>query len=203
MLKISFTPIFLAIFMLFFTSLEGQTKRKLANPFENEGNLNLRFEYLYKTSTNYKEYKVISKNGYSTLHKNVLDTLSYLKTETTKQQNLNKKQAEEIKSLQVALAEKTDELAAVTANKNAIEVFGTAIHKTNYNLMVVFIIVALLLIGGFYFYKYSNSHIETKEARELLEETQQEYEDFQKKALKRQQVLNRKLQDEIIKNRKE
>lgn len=201
--KISFTPIFLAIFMLFFTSIEGQTKRKLANPFENEGNLNLQFEYVYKTSSSYEAYKVIKKESYSTLHKNVLDTLAYLNALNLKEQNLNKKQAGEIKSLQAALAEKTDELSAVTADKNAIKVFGIAIHKTNYNLIVIFIILGLLIVAGFYFYKYSHSHVETKEARELLEETQQEYEDFQKKALKRQQVLNRKLQDEIIKNRKE
>ena len=70
-------------------------------------------------------------------------------------------------------------------------------------MIVIFVILSLLIVAGFYFYKYSNSHLETKEALELLEETQQEYENFQKKALQRQQVLNRKLQDEIIKNRKE
>ncbi len=203
MYKISFTPLFVAIFMLFFTSTEGQTKRKLANPFETDGNLNLRFEYLYKTSTNYKEYKVISKNGYSELHKNVLDTLATFQAKSKKQQDLSNKQANNIQSLQTALKKKTDELSKVTAAKNTIVVFGIEIHKTNYNLIVIFVILSLLIVAGFYFYKYSNSHLETKEALELLEETQQEYENFQKKALQRQQVLNRKLQDEIIKNRKE
>src|SRR3546814_14452664 len=53
---------------------------------------------------------------------------------------------------------------------------------------------ALLL---FFIYRYKRNHIVTAEAMRNLEETRQEFETHRKKALEREQKLNRRLPDEL------
>ena len=196
----------LALFLLFILTatsitLNAQTK-KLENPFENNGNLDSQLNYLYKTSTNYKEYKVISKKGYSLMHKNVLDSLDYQRKALSAQVTENKNLVSEINDLKQVANNLSEELKTVSLNKNSITVFGISIYKTNYNLIIVIIFIVLLSVAAFFIYKFTNSNIITKEAKNQLEEVQLELESVQKSALKRQQELNRKLQDEIMKNSK-
>lgn len=196
----------LALFLLFILTatsitLNAQTK-KLENPFENNGNLDSQLNYLYKTSTNYKEYKVISKKGYSLMHKNVLDSLDYQRKALSTQVTENKNLVSEINDLKQVANNLSEELKTVSLNKNSITVFGISIYKTNYNLIIVIIFIVLLSVAAFFIYKFTNSNIITKEAKKQLEEVQLELESVQKSALKRQQELNRKLQDEIMKNSK-
>ena len=80
---------------------------------------------------------------------------------------------------------------------------GIGMYKNNYNLIAGIIILSLLATALLFFYKFTNSNVVTTEAKKLLVETQNEYEAYQKNSLKRQQEISRKLQDEIIKNRKD
>ncbi|WP_152285601.1 tRNA (guanine-N1)-methyltransferase [Flavicella marina] len=195
--------VLVALLLLFVTLGTNAQRQKLENAFETNGSLNDRFIYLEKTSTNYKEYKVITKSKFLELQQNVNDSIRFHK-------NLqNKKDAEinthisEIEALQSKVKSLNEKLNDVTNDKNSISVFGISMYKTNYNLIAGIIIVLLLAIALFYLYKFNNSNVVTKEAKKTLEETQNEFEAFQKSSLIRQQELSRKLQDEIIKNRKD
>jgi len=196
----------LLFFFIISTSLLAQTKvkrAKLENPFENKGTINNRFIYLYKTSTNYQEYKVISRKGYLALQKNVKDSLNSLRKEISSHNSKIKDQQSKIATLNAGLEKSSKDLTDANINKNSISFFGIQLHKKNYNLILVLIITTLTIVAGFFIYKFKNSHIVTTEAKNLLTETQHEFEMYQKSALDRQQVLNRKLQDEIMKNRKD
>ena len=75
--------------------------------------------------------------------------------------------------------------------------------KSNYNLVAGIIILSLLATTLLFFYKFTNSNTVTKEAKNQLEETQNEFEAHQRNSLRKLQEVSRKLQDKIIKNRKE
>ncbi len=196
----------LFILLCISTTLTAQTpvkKAKLVNPFENQGTINSRFNYLYKTSTNYQEYKVISRKAFVALQKNVKDSLVSLKKEITTQTQKNKEQESKINSLNTTLEKANNELSNANTNRDSISVLGIQLYKKNYNLIVLLIIITLAVIASFFIFKFKNSHVLTAEAKKLLSETQNEFEIFQKKSLERQQVINRKLQDEINKNKKD
>ncbi|MFC2126793.1 hypothetical protein ACFLRU_00285 [Bacteroidota bacterium] len=178
---------------------QGQRK-KMENPFENKGNIESRFEYLYKTSTNYLEYKVITKSGFITLQKNVKDSISSLKNSLISINQKVTKQSSEIAELQNELLNKNNELNSIRLQKDSIGFFGIQLSKKNYNLIILLIITSLLVTTGFFIFKYKESLFLTKEAQKSLEETQREFIIHQKKSLERQQLLNRKLLDEINKN---
>lgn len=195
----------LAIYTLLFATIFCLTaqKKKLENPFETKGDLNSQFLYLDKTSTNYKEYKVISKLKFVQLHKNVLDSMKSQHNLLNEQQLENNKQLAEINNLNTKFDNINKKLESANTNKDSITVFGIGMYKNNYNLIAGIIILSLLAAALLFFYKFINSNVVTKEAKAQLEETQNEYEAYQKNSLSRQQEISRKLQDEIIKNRKD
>lgn len=195
----------LLIYIFFFSAIfciNAQNK-KLENPFETKGDLNSQFIYLEKTSTNYKEYKVITKTKFKKLHDNVLDSMAHEHKLLNEKHLENKNQLSKITKLNSELTKLKEELQSANANKDSITFMGVTMYKNNYNLIAGIIILTLLAVALFFFYKFSNSNVVTKEANKILKETQNEYEAHQKKTLIRQQELSRKLQDEINKNKKD
>lgn len=176
-------------------------KKKLVNPFETNGTIDARLSYLFKTSTNYLEYKVISRKGFVTIQSNIKDSINGLKNLLSKKDQQIKKQLNDISTIQKLLEKNKNQLNEIRTNQNSISFFGLQIDKQNYNLIILIILTSLIVSTAFFVYKYQNSHVLTKEAKDNLEETQLEFEKYQKKALENQQVLNRKLQDEIMKKR--
>lgn len=198
----------LVLFVCLFLSYNGYSqvapaKKKLTNPFENEGTIDARFNYLYKTSTNYLEYKVISKKGFATIQNNVKDSINGLKKLISSKNELLQKQEKSISTFKNLLDNSKEELSVIQKKQDSISFLGLSLNKQNYNLIIIIIITTLIVSTAFFVYKYQNSLASTKSAIKNQEDTQREFEIYQKKALERQQVLNRKLQDEIMKNRKD
>jgi hypothetical protein len=193
-------PLLFVFSIVFIADAVGQRK-KLDNPFEQEGPLDKRFNYLYKTSTNYKEYKVISKQGFTTLQKNVADSISLFKATLIDKDNLIAFQNSKIDAFKTEAAVQNEALALSEKNKNSIQAFGKKIHKTTYHLLVMSILLILLATTVYFLFQYNNSLTQTKASKKALIDAQFELEIFQKKSLRQQQILNRKLQDEILKNR--
>ncbi len=193
---------FLFIFSIAFAPNAIGQRKKLENPFEKEGTLDNRFNYLYKTSTNYKEYKVISKRGFTTLQKNVTDSMSLFKATLVDKNNLIALQNTKIDAFKTEAELQNEQLKLAEKNKNSIQAFGKKVHKTTYHLLVMTILLILLASTAYFLFQYNNSLTQTKASKKALNDVQFELEVFQKKALNQQQVLNRKLQDEILKNQK-
>jgi hypothetical protein len=193
---------FLFIFSIAFAPNAIGQRKKLENPFEKEGTLDSRFDYLYKTSTNYKEYKVISKRGFTTLQKNVADSMSLFKASLVEKNNLIALQNTKIDAFKTEAELQNEELKLAEKNKNSIQTFGKKVQKTTYHILVMTILLILLASTAYFFFQYNNSLTQTKASKKALNDVQFELDVFQKKALNQQQVLNRKLQDEILKNQK-
>mgnify|MGYP000170745244 CR=1 FL=1 len=193
---------FLFIFSIAFAPNAIGQRKKLENPFEKEGTLDSRFDYLYKTSTNYKEYKVISKRGFTTLQKNVADSMSLFKASLVEKNNLIALQNTKIDAFKTEAELQNEELKLAEKNKNSIQAFGKKVQKTTYHILVMTILLILLASTAYFFFQYNNSLTQTKASKKALNDVQFELDVFQKKALNQQQVLNRKLQDEILKNQK-
>ena len=97
----------------------------------------------------------------------------------------------------------SEKLEKVINSKDSITVFDIELEKNTYHSIVMSTLLLLLLLVAFYIYKFFKSNILTKEAKTQVDELQSELENAQKSALNRYQVLNRKYQDEVMKNRKE
>ena len=152
-------------------------------------------------SNSYQKYKVIKKTKIEGLRKNVLDTIEMLelKIATSKVEIENLKSKVEL--LTKALDTTKSNLAASIEEEDKIEAIGLVMKKTTYNTLLWSIISGLLGLLGFLLYKHKNGHEITKNTKLRLTEVESDFDAHRKKTLTNEQLLRRKLQDEINKNR--
>ncbi|MBT8298626.1 MAG: tRNA (guanine-N1)-methyltransferase [Maribacter sp.] len=171
-----------------------------------KGSIDSQFNYLYKKSGNYradgKRYEVVRVISLDKLRKNVLDTLNaYNKKAAELNATISGHEAT-IESLNKKLDETTNNLSAVTEEKDSMSLLGMLVSKVTYNVVLWTIIVGLLLLFLLFVYKFRRSNTLTQEAKTALSEVEVEYEDHRRRALEREQKISRQLQDEINKYRK-
>ena len=159
------------------------------------------FDKIYRTSTTYQTYKVISMNKYLELKKNVLDSVKATEKTIADKDELLASERANIVKLEKELNETKANLTASTEKENSISFIGLELNKTTYNLLVWTIIIALALALGLFIFKFTRSNVLTKKAQEKLLEVEQEFESHRKNSLEREQKLRRQLQDEINKQR--
>ncbi|WP_298884631.1 hypothetical protein [uncultured Polaribacter sp.] len=183
------------LFFSFSISVFSQETITESNSIESQ------FDKIYRTSTSYQVYKVISKERYQKLKLNVLDSLkSSKKTFNTKDQLL-KTEIANIKEVKKNLSNTQAALSEAIKKEESISLFGIQLNKTTYNIILWSIITALILALAYFIFKFFRSNILTKEAQNNLIDVEQEFEIHRKKSLEREQKLRRQLQDEINKQR--
>jgi hypothetical protein len=159
------------------------------------------FDKIYRTSTTYQVYKVIGKDRYERLKKNVLDSLKKSEKLISEKENLLKSERENIKKLNTTLNKTKLDLDTALLKENSISLFGAQVSKITYNLVLWIIIITLSLFLAFFVFKFAKSHVLTKEAQENLNDVEQGFDNHKKKSIEREQKLRRQLQDEINKLR--
>jgi septal ring factor EnvC (AmiA/AmiB activator) len=79
--------------------------------------------------------------------------------------------------------------------------FGMQMSKGGYNALMLIIIAGLLALLLLFIFKFKNSNSVTKQAKKTLLETEDEYEEYRRNSLEREQKVRRQLQDEINKQK--
>ncbi|TMM29374.1 hypothetical protein FDT66_09610 [Polaribacter aestuariivivens] len=163
--------------------------------------LETQFDDIYRTSTSYQNYKVISKDKFQKLKQDVLDSIKASQKLISEKERLLKTERENIEKIQKDLSKTQFDLKTSTNKENSISLFGLQLNKTTYNLILWGLVFILTLTLLYFAYKFSKSNVITKEAQNNLLEIEQEYELHRKKSLEKEQKLRRQLQDEINKQR--
>lgn len=186
------------LFVFIFTQgiiAQNTTSIEQPNTVENQ------FKKLYKGSNNYQIYKVIKKNEFLNLQKNILDSVKAIKKDAaTKQLKINE-QLKAVTSLQTKIDSLKTDLSVSVGKEDAISFIGIPLNKSSYNTIVWSIIGGLLIGLAFFVYRFNNSNIVTKETKDLLADIEEEFEAYKKKSIDKEQKLRRQLQDEINKQR--
>jgi len=190
-------------FFLFISSaVLGQESETIGpKPSLDNGTIESQFDYLYRKSSSYQEYKVVKKTFYQKIKGNVLDSMQALKKDLVDTKKLVEVQGNEIKSLKSDLLTTNDNLISVTKEKDDINFLGMPMTKASYNSLlwsIIFSLVALLL---FFIFKFKSSNTITVQSKNLLNDTEKEFEAYKAKALEREQKVRRELQDELNKQK--
>ncbi len=166
----------------------------------NDGTIDSQYDYLLDKSNNYQQYKVVRKDFLNKFYGNVADTLESNNNEIA---NLNRTiimQEESVDSMKSKVETLQSDLAQVNKEKDSFSLFGILLNKSTYNTMMWSLILGLLGALIFYIFRFNRSHAVTAKAKENLSKTKSEFDAYRKKTLEKEQVLMRKLQDELNKN---
>ncbi len=194
---LSFT-FFLAFSSAVFGQVEEQTGPK---PSLDNGTIESQFDYLYRKSSSYQEYKVVKKTFYQKIKGNVLDSMQALKKDLGDTKKLVEVQGNEIKSLKADLLTTNNNLTSVTKEKDNIKFLSIPMTKAAYNSLLWTIIFSLIALLLFFIFRFRSSNSITVQARDLLSDTEKEFEAYKAKALEREQKVRRELQDELNKQK--
>jgi septal ring factor EnvC (AmiA/AmiB activator) len=167
----------------------------------NEGTINNQFEYVIRRSNNYQEFKVVKKTWLYELKAHTIDSLNAVHKELSDSQATINSQSNEISQLKSDLSTTKTNLENTINEKDSMALFGLQMSKGGYNALMWTIIAALLAFLLLFVYKFKNSNTVTKQAKKALLETEEEYEEYRRNSLEREQKVRRQLQDEINKQK--
>ncbi len=159
------------------------------------------FDSIYTISNSYDRYKIIKKVYFQDLKRQSLDSVENYKQQLIEKESLLKLEIQNFESLKAQADLTQIALNQSLQKENSITLFGAAMSKKNYNLILWSIVLLLLLGLCYYIYKYNNNKHLTKKAQNSLTEIEEELTAYRKRSLENEQKLRRKLQDEINKQR--
>ena len=159
------------------------------------------FDSIYTISNSYDRYKIIKKVYFQDLKRQSLDSVENYKQQLIEKESLLKLETQNFETLKAQADLTQIALNQSLQKENSITLFGAAISKKNYNLILWSIVLLLLLGLCYYIYKFNNNKHLTKKAQNSLTEIEQELTAYRKRSLENEQKLRRKLQNEINKQR--
>ena len=193
----------LYIVILFGIGLIGFAQDSTSQSSETlNGNLEQQFNYVYKKSNNYEAYRVVSKKHFEHLKKSSLDSVKVFKNQINTLNSKIRITSSERDSLTQELASLKQDFSKVNEEKNNVSFFGISLDNDLFNIIVLGIIAFLGLLLSLFVMKFKNAKTESRVAVDNLSKVEDEYVDYKRKAMEKEQQLGRRLQDEINKHKK-
>jgi hypothetical protein len=167
----------------------------------NDETIENQFDYIIKKSSNYQKYKVIKKTWIYSLKSHVVDSLKKEKNRILELKSDITNQKNKFSNLQKDLTAITKQLEEETNSKNSISLFGVEFDKSTFKIIIGLIIGGLLIALFYFIYSFRNANKTTQKALTDYTELDAEFNTARTRALEREQILNRKLQDQLNKHK--
>lgn len=193
MKRLSPTVLF-ALFFFSFSPLFAQETESSSNSLD-AGTIESQFEYIYRSSNNFQEYKVIKLSNLDRLKGNILDSLRANGGIVAGLNTQIQAQKDSIQVLNTNLQTANDEKQIAIDAKDNFTFFGMGIHKAVYSSMMWLIVGVLAVALGFFSFQYSRSFKKIKKAERDLLDVQEEFEQHRKNTLDRERKMKRELID--------
>lgn len=151
------------------------------------------FEYLYKKSNTFEQFKVIPINSYNTLKQNATDSIRLYKKEATIHLNETNSLNNKLESSNTEITQLKEELSTTQNMQNSIKLLGMAVSKNAYRLIMWGVIFSLAIFSTILFLINKRGHQVVINARTRLKEVQEELEKLRKSGILREQKLGHEL----------
>ena len=159
------------------------------------------FQQLIDKSGAWQNYKMLDKGKLTSFQRSMADSINGVRSQLVAERQKVKENEATIKELNDKITEIQATLDQTKDQKDSVNFFGLLISKSLYNTIMWGIVLALASLLMLYIYKFSNGNVVTKKSINDLNELQEEYENYRKAAIEREQKVRRQLQDEINKHR--
>lgn len=198
---LTFLALFLSLAMFSQSTDSKEDKLSLTS-----GTLDNQFEYVIQKSSNWTNengltFHVIRTSWLSDLKKHTLDSLQVIKKDLNSSNITIKAQAKEIENLKISVTNIQNSLAQTKDEKDNIALLGAQMSKGSYSSIMWSIVGLLLAALLFFIYRFNNSNVVTKHAKQVLLDLEDEFEEHRKTAVEREQKIRRQLLDEINKQK--
>lgn len=164
-----------------------------------KGSLAHQFDHLNYISKNNYDFKMVRKSNLEIVRRNVIDTVSKLQKEISILKSSSSNYSSTTKNLQDSIQNLKDQLSQEKEKTDSFSFIGINTSKAFYST-VVWTIIGVLAVATFIFlFSYRKAKVDTVEFQKTAEQSQEEFATFRKKAMEKEQLLKRQLQDELNK----
>jgi len=184
------------IFITCFQNMEAQAD---ASAVLDSASMESQLNFVHEKTRVYNDFRAIRDDIFLKLKSNVVDTLNATKLEVAQ---LNSRLIErdfQIETLNTDLARTKNEKDEAIRNKDSLSFFGIQMNKALYNSIMWFIILGLAALAVIMVVMFRRSHIVTKEVKEELKVTQDEFEQYRKSSREKYEKLVVSHHSEIMK----
>ena len=159
------------------------------------------FQQLIDRSGAWQNFKMLDRGKLAAFQRSMTDSINGVRSQLVAEKQKVKENEATIKELNDKITEIQAALDQTKDQKDSVSFFGALVSKGLYNTIMWGIVLALASLWVLYIYKFSNGNVVTKKSINDLNELQEEYENYRKAAIEREQKVRRQLQDEINKHR--
>lgn len=159
------------------------------------------FQQLIDRSGAWQNFKMLDRGKLAAFQRSMTDSINGVRLQLVAEKQKVKENEATIKELNDKITEIQAALDQTKDQKDSVSFFGALVSKGLYNTIMWGIVLALASLLVLYIYKFSNGNVVTKKSINDLNELQEEYENYRKAAIEREQKVRRQLQDEINKHR--
>ena len=159
------------------------------------------FQQLIDRSGAWQNFKMLDRGKLAAFQRSMTDSINGVRSQLVAEKQKVKENEATIKELNDKITEIQAALDQTKDQKDSVSFFVALVSKGLYNTIMWGIVLALASLLVLYIYKFSNGNVVTKKSINDLNELQEEYENYRKAAIEREQKVRRQLQDEINKHR--
>lgn len=187
--------ILLPIITILLINFTAQAQLK-ADTSKIDPSLRGQYQLLLSKSKTLNGYKLVNPSRLSVFWQNVRDSLTTDRKQLVVTKKKIEDQGKEISELKKQISGTESSLANSNAKLNEISFLGIGFTKSNYNLIVWGLIIALAAALAIIILRSAKHIHEAKYRSTLYEEISQEYQNYKVKANDKEKKLARELQDE-------
>lgn len=161
--------------------------------------LEAQLDYVRENTRVYNDYRAIRDDIFLKLQRNVKDTLNATRLDV---EQLNSKLTErnfQIEKLNTDLARTNNEKDEAIRNRDSLSFIGIQMSKGLYNVIMWFIILGLAVLAALMVVLFRRAHHVTREVKEELQSTQEEFEVHRKTSREKYEKLVVSHHSEIMK----
>lgn len=187
---------------LFVSNIQALNAQSGALAIQDSALLEDQLDYIHENTRVYNDYRAIRNDVFLKLKRNVKDTLSANRLETENLNSRLREQEFQIETLNTDLTRTKNEKDEAVRNRDSLSFLGIQMKKGFYNTIMWFIILGLAVVTVIMIMLYNRAHLVTKEVKEELQSTQEEFELYRKSSREKYEKLVVSHHGEIMKLKK-
>ena len=167
----------------------------------NSSSIASQFDYILENSESYKDLKIVKKRWIESLKESVTHSYTAMEAQLTDSKAMVQHQNSEMDQLKNKLQETNASLSAYTNAGPTVTFLGIEFDQIVFGTLFSILFFGSLIVTCLFAIKYNKSNAIAQNSKSILSELEDEYQDYKRKAIEREQKISRQLQDELNKQK--
>ncbi|MEO8515797.1 MAG: hypothetical protein ABI426_03590 [Flavobacterium sp.] len=167
----------------------------------NPNNIGSQFDYILNKSENYRDLKIVKTKWIENLKESVTTSYNVIERQLSNSKTVVNTQKAEIGKLQKKLNLTNASLSKYTNIGPTVTFLGIQFNETVFGSLFSILFFGSLITAAIFAIRFNKSNEITQNAKSVLVDLEDEYQEYKRRSIEREQKISRQLQDEINKQK--